>query len=361
MAELGGPAHLVLAFAGAGEALTPALLSQARGLYPGAPLHGCTTAGEILGTEVSDDALALTAVRFEGTLVRTACARVSGPGDSHAAGERLGRELAGAGLVHVLVLSNWMGVSGSALVKGLSSSLPPGTTVTGGLAGDGGRFKESFVICDGVPERDTVVAIGLYGARLKVGCGSLGGWDPFGPERLVTRSEGSTLYELDGKSALDLYKSYLGDHARGLPGSGLLFPLTMRGGAGGSGVVRTILGVNEERKSMTFAGDIPVGSIVRLMKANIDPLIDGAVGAARASCGTLGTSRSELALLISCVGRKMVLQQRVEEEVEGVSEVLGAATALTGFYSYGEICPFKTDTVCELHNQTMTITTLAEG
>lgn len=187
-----------------------------------------------------------------------------------------------------------------------------------------------------------------------------GGWDPFGPERIITRSQGNVLYELDGQSALGLYKKYLGEHARELPASGLLFPLSLRTQAGATPVVRTILSVDEATQSLTFAGDVPVGAYARLMKANFDRLIDGATGAATAGGRALGGTATELAILISCVGRKLVLKQRIEEEVEGVRDVLGAGAVLTGFYSYGEISPFTPGAKCELHNQTMTITTLAE-
>jgi len=168
------------------------------------------------------------------------------------------------------------------------------------------------------------------------------------------------LYELDGHSALQLYKRYLGEHASGLPATGLLFPLSLRTNEGDSGVVRTILSVSEIDQSLTFAGDVPVGSYARLMKANFDRLIDGAIGAARTSYQALGSSSPDLAILISCVGRKLVLKQRVEEEVEGVREILGERTVLAGFYSYGEISPFTPRASCELHNQTMTITTFSE-
>jgi hypothetical protein len=209
-------------------------------------------------------------------------------------------------------------------------------------------------------ERGAVIAVGFYGERLRIGYASLGGWDPFGPERRITRSAGNVLYELDGRSALALYKLYLGDHAAKLPASGLLFPLSVRETAGAPGVVRTILAVDEETSTLTFAGDMPQGALAQLMKANFDRLIDGAVGAARTSYEAVGGSSPDLALLISCVGRKMVLKQRVEEEVEGVRDVLGERTVLAGFYSYGEISPFTPDARCELHNQTMTITTFAE-
>jgi hypothetical protein len=74
----------------------------------------------------------------------------------------------------------------------------------------------------------------------------------------------------------------------------------------------------------------------------------------------MGERGVDLALLISCVGRKLVLRQRVEEEVEAVRDVVGRDAVMTGFYSYGEIAPFSASARCELHNQTMTITTLSE-
>jgi hypothetical protein len=194
-----------------------------------------------------------------------------------------------------------------------------------------------------------------------VGFGSLGGWDPFGPERLVTRSRGAVLYELDGQPALELYKRYLGDeYAAQLPSSGLLFPLTIRRGEE-LGVVRTILAVDERAQSLTFAGAVPEGAYARLMRANFDRLVDGAQGAARTCATALAGKPADVAFLISCVGRKLVLQQRIEEEVEAVQQVLGATPVLTGFYSYGEISPFTPSARCELHNQTMTITTLREA
>ena len=188
----------------------------------------------------------------------------------------------------------------------------------------------------------------------------MGGWDSFGPDRLVTRSDGNILYELDGRSALELYKAYLGPHAKDLPASGLLFPLSLRGEPGSQRLVRTILGVNEAEGSLIFAGDVPEGAYAQLMKANVDRLIDGAHGAAGASHAALGRGAPDLAVLISCVGRKLVLKQRVEEEIESVRDVLGDTARLAGFYSYGEIAPFLASTKCELHNQTMTITTFHE-
>ncbi|HZM25031.1 MAG TPA: FIST N-terminal domain-containing protein [Anaerolineales bacterium] len=357
--KLGADAQLVLLFG------SPACLKQIAwqddvvSAYPNAHRIGCSTAGEIYGTEVTDETLVSTAIAFEHTRLHGVSLNLDDVSDSYQAGERLANSLPHESLVHVLVFSDGQNVNGSELVSGLTQNLPAGVTLTGGLAGDGDRFQETLVLWDGPPEPNIIAVIGLYGERIKIGFGSLGGWDAFGPERLVTRSAANILYELDNQPALALYKKYLGEHAKDLPASGLLFPLSLRNTEGES-VVRTILGVNEAEQSLTFAGDMPQGGHARLMKANFDRLIDGAVGAAQTSYKAIGNISPELALLISCVGRKLVLKQRIEEEVEGVQDVLGQETVLAGFYSYGEISPFTPSAKCELHNQTMTITTLSE-
>lgn len=358
-ASIDGNASLVLVF-GAGHVLADAArMDEVRAFYPAAPLLGCSTSGEICGTRVRDDSLVVTAVRFEHTAIKLAQTTVNGSEDSAEAGKRLSQNLAQQQLVHVLVLSDGLKVNGTELARGLRENLPQDVAVTGGMAGDGANFKQTLVCADGPPAVGVVAALGLYGEHLKVGYGSLGGWDSFGAERLITRSKGNVLYELDGQSALELYKRYLGEHAA-VPAEALLFPLALRTDGEGYGLVRSVMAINEEEQSMTFAGDMPEGGYARLMKANFDRLIDGAADAAHATKETLGASSPELALLVSCVGRKLVLKQRVEEEVEGVRDVLGKDTVLAGFYSYGEICPHGAFTKCELHNQTMTITTFSE-
>lgn len=350
--------QLVLVFGSRSALEQPALLSDLQRRYTNASLIGCSTAGQIHSTSVSDDAVAITAIEFEKTSLRAAEVDLLSAGSSFAAGAQLAESL-GTDLAHVLVLSDGLKVNGSELVKGIHSKLPLGVTVTGGLSGDGAQFQQTVVLTNRGVGSGKIAAIGFIGERLRVGIGSMGGWDTFGPERVVTRSAGNVLFELDGRSALSLYKEYLGQHAAGLPATALLFPLSIWGGDSGEAVVRTILAVNEQDQSMTFAGDIPQGCHARLMRATTERLIDGAGGAALSCLQLSINSPCEFALLISCVGRKLLLKQRVEEEVEAVAEALGNAPT-AGFYSYGEIAPFSSGARCELHNQTMTITTFRE-
>jgi hypothetical protein len=369
---INGEAHLVLIFGASSAFDQPGLLDELRSRYPHALHAGCTTAGEILGAEVANGSLSATAILFSDTKVQgRTVSLVECGGDSFLAGEKVASLLplsldAGDGgrarpLRHVLVLSDGLKVNGSELVRGISGRLPPEVSVTGGLAGDGNRFQETKVLCGATCASGVVAAVGFYGERLCVGYGAQGGWDPFGPERLVTRATANVVYEFDGRSALSLYKKYLGEHAEQLPASGLLFPLSLRSGEGRPPVVRSIVAVDEKNQSITFAGDVPEGSYARLMKANFDRLIDGATEAGRQCRRVMGPNPVELGILISCVGRKDVLRQRIEEEVEGAAETLGSGALLTGFYSYGEIVRSTPGASCELHNEAMTITTLGEA
>ena len=338
-----------------------AIVDNIRIRYPEAELVGCSTSGEICQEEVRNSSIVCTAVRFEKTMIRVVREDIHHTSESFEIGQKLADQLDTEGLVHIVVLSEGLNINGSELTKGLSSKLGARIPVTGGLAGDAADFNETVLIHNQIVSKNMVVAIGFYGNNIRVGYGSMGGWDSFGVDRLVTRSSANVLYELDGQPALELYKKYLGQHAAELPASALLFPLSLRFKDSDVILVRTILSVSETDGSMTFAGDIPEGEYVRLMKAGFEKLVEGASGAAELSGSSLGLSDPDLAILISCVGRKLVLKQRVEEEVEAVREVLGSHPTITGFYSYGEICPGSPfGQRCELHNQTMTITLFKE-
>lgn len=350
-------AQLALYFAAPGSHVDGQWLRELRDRFPVAKLVGCTTGGEILGAEVYDGTVVAAAVHFSHSQVELRSESLDACGGSYEAGRRLGTNLPHQGLRAAFVLSDGTRVNGSELVRGCKETLPPDTILTGGLAGDGAAFKETLVGADSPLAPGIVLAVGFYGERLQIRHGSFGGWDSFGPERIITRSEGNVLYELDNQPALDLYKRYLGDAAAGLPGSALLFPLRIHQDKA-TDLVRTVVGIDEERRSMIFAGDIPVGCSAQLMHGDFDHLIEGAAEAARQ---TGGDGAGSLALLISCIGRKLLLGQRVVEEVEAVTGVLGAACLPIGFYSYGEISPHQFSGSCELHNQTMTITVFHES
>lgn len=335
--------------------------NELRNAFPSSHIVGCSTAGEILGSRVFDATLSVVVKKFEHTSLSTASVPVRGTGDSFNSGAAIAHQLMRPGLRGVLVLSDGLNVNGTELVRGLTSVLPKEVTVSGGLAGDGSRFKETWVLHNGVPESGLVSAVGFYGDRVQLGYGCKGGWSPFGPERTITKSRGNTLFELDGTPALELYKKYLGERAAELPASGLLFPLAIRSTRGdATAVVRTILGVSEAEHSLTFAGDIPQGWTAQLMRANFDWLVDASAESARDACENRRFNSESLTIAVSCVGRRLILGERTEDELAAAKSSLPSDGQLIGFYSYGELSPHATSLNCELHNQTMTITSIGE-
>lgn len=352
---------LLLIFGSVGHLNAARFAETLDSYFPHSVFLGCSTAGEITPDGVEDGSCVITALHFDHTPLTQGATRLAGMEDSFAAGERLGRQIAAVDLKAVLVFGPGVKINGSALVNGITSIIGSHVPVTGGLAGDGGEFKRTFTLGkEGVTDNH-VVAVGLCGDHLRFGHGSFGGWEAFGPARKVTRCEGNILYELDGEPALAIYKRYLGEHAKNLPASGLLFPFAMLGEDHSAiGLIRTILGVDEVTGSLTLAGEINPNGYLKLMHASTDKLVNGAEQAAEAATTMLKLANPGVAILVSCVGRKLVMGKRVDEEVEAVGAVFGNKAVLTGFYSYGEISPFSPGASCKLHNQTMTITYLGE-
>jgi hypothetical protein len=358
---LDSPGTLVLVFAKRDAGEDPARFAAVRRAFPTSIVAGCSTSGHFWGPRLHDAAMVGVAARFDHTELAMAITHVGGPAESFAAGRDLVGQLPSDGLAGILLLSDGVRVNGSDLVRGVTSLVADGVPVSGGLASDDAAFASTWVLAGDRQGPGNVVAIGFYGDRIRLDHGSHGGWAPFGPRRRVTHSEGHVVFELDGRPALALYRDYLGDYAADLPGSALLFPLSVQLPGAAGPVVRTILAVDDDAQSMTFAGDVPEGSSAQLMRASAEMLVDGALAAAEQCLGgrPAGTTGATLALGISCVGRRLVLGERVEDELDAVLDVFGDGTELVGFYSNGEIS--TTSGQCDLHNQTMTLTLIGEA
>ena len=319
-----------------------------------------STSGEIIDNNVFDDSIVVTAIEFERSSFEIRTQNILDHNkDAKKLGESLYNSIPKENLKHLFVLSEGSFVNGSSLIDGLEKNIQNAIPISGGMCGDDAKFEKTLASYKENPKEGEVVLIGFYGETLEITFASFGGWSTFGPERIITKSNSNVLYEIDGQPALDLYKKYLGEKANQLPQASLLYPLNVTPEGKTEPVVRTILGIDNENQSMTLAGDVPENSKVQLMMASVDAIAEGASEAAKLAMKDRKT-KPQLALLVSCVGRKLVMNQRVEEEIERVQEVVGENTAITGFYSYGEMAPFSGNTFCDLHNQTMTLTLISE-
>ncbi len=351
---------LVLVFAERTLLEQEKILKNIREEFPYEHIIFSSTAGEIIGDQVLENSIAVTAIEFEkSSFIIKKANLFDFDKDSYFIGKNLIEQLPLENLKHLFVISEGSFVNGSKLIEGIESKLPSDVKITGGICGDNDKFEKTLVSFQTDPTEGEIVIIGFYGESLEFSYASCGGWVPFGPERVITKSDGSILYEIDGIPALDIYSKYLGEKALELPQSALLFPLNVQARGKAQPVVRTILNIDQENKSMIFAGDVPQNSRVQLMMASVDAIVQGAADAATAAMKNR-EKNPEVAFLVSCIGRKMMMNQRTEEEVEEVLEIIGNNSVASGFYSYGEIAPFSQEKSCELHNQTMTLTLISE-
>lgn len=336
------------------------IYKELKTMFPDGDIVFGSTCGDISSQSVTEQGILVTAIEFEKSsfLIKTSNVLDSGL-DSFKTGNNLIEQFPSKGLKYVFVISEGSFINGSQLTNGMNSSVNKNILITGGLCGDDARFEKTIASYNENPKEGEIVAIGFYGETLEVTFSIHGGWTPFGPERTVTKSESNVLYELDGQPALDLYKKYLGDKSEELPGAALLYPLNVKTTSDKQSIVRSILNINEDDNAMILAGDIPEKSKVQLMMTNVDNIANASERAAKQAL-EIRENKPQLAFLVSCIGRKLVLDQRVEEEIEEVLEVVGENTTILGFYSYGEIAPFHGENSCKLHNQTMTITLLSE-
>lgn len=333
--------------------------TKLRSLYPNAHIVGCTSSGNILGDSVSDAPMVATAVSLDSGTVQISVEDFSSEDDQNEVSQRVVSGLPRENLKHIFILSDGLNMNGSFLAEGANKAVDQTVSITGGLAGDGTEFEETWVIANEEAKQNRVVAIGFYGDAISVGSGCFSGWDEFGILRKITKSKDNIVYEIDNQPALELYKKYLGEYAKDLPGSGLRFPFSIKRNEEATPVIRTILSIDEETQSLIFAGDVPEGYLARLMKTNTDGLIDGSEVAAKRI--EKANEKNALGLVVSCVGRRLVLKQLTDEELESISSTLGENVQLVGFYSYGELAPFSDELMsCQLHNQTMTLTVIYE-
>lgn len=336
------------------------IYSELRTKFPSGHLVFASTSGDITADSVDDESITITAIEFKKTQFKIKTSNVLNSDlDSFKTGKDLVNQFTKKGLKHVFVISEGSFINGSQLTKGMNAATNNNLLITGGLCGDAARFKKTLASYNENPKPGEIVAIGFYGETFEASFAIHGGWSPFGPERVVTKSNSNVLYELDNLPALDLYKKYLGDKSKELPGAALLYPLNVKSQNEEQSFVRTILNINEDENAMILAGDIPKNSKVQLMMTNVDNIANASALAAKQALEKR-KNKPQLAILVSCIGRKLVLDQRVEEEVEEVVSIVGNATTICGFYSYGEIAPFNLETNCQLHNQTMTITLISE-
>lgn len=322
-------------------------------------LIGCTSDGEI-----SNQGMSINSAVLGGIATDQIEFEIAAVPDLSRDSEQAGRELARSFSrkpQYMQIFSDGLTGNGCGILRGIAavdSSLP----VSGGTAGDNGKFVKTMQFAGDKIYTDSVCGIAFYG-NFRLGTGVRSGWTPIGLARKVTRASGNVLYELNGEPALNVFERFLGRHAEKLPAIGVEYPLGLLERWGDVGqedyhLLRATMSVNREERSITFAGEIPEGAVVNLTCGDIDSILEAAEKAAALARSELGDTSPALIFCYSCMARKIMLGRRSEEEIERVRTQIGPQVPIFGFYSYGEFCRVTPWSPNYFHNETITLSVL---
>lgn len=358
--KLSNKANLVFVFGSTELVQDVNKFDEIRAMYPNAEIVVSSGSGEIMADETSTDTLCVTAIYFEQTKIKTLEIKLDDVKDSFDVGAHISAHIDKDDLSNLMIFSNGDQINGSHLLTGLQFNLSETVPITGGLAGSYDPFSATYTGLNGIGVKGSVIGVGFYGNKLKIGHSSRAGWTPFGPERFITRSTNNVLFELNDEPVFDFYKKYLEGLFDDMQEAIRIYPLGIKTENGQDRLLRAFLNYDPKTGGALFAGDMPEGAKVRMMKSNVNSLIDAAGDAANSSTTPFDFEEPDLALCVSCVGRQFVLQDWIGEEIQSVNEIFKSKVPIAGFYSYGEIAPQAPRKKSALHNHTMTITTFKE-
>ncbi len=357
--HLDSPQTLVLVFGHANYLTISEPFKDILARYPNSVIAGCSTPAGILGDRVARKRLVISVTQFFDTRLQGVAIEKKESETSLELGSQVASLLKEDSLVGILTFADSTVINGSQYLQGIEQIVDNDIVITGGLSANSGGTSKNWVLKAGRAQEKVTCAIGFYGSSVNFLSSKGSGWKPFGIKRIITKSKQETIYELDGKPALRLYKNYLGKAADGLPQTGLLYPLAILSEKPEDNIVRSIMGIDEATQSISFAGDIPQGASTQLMYSTLENLIEGAEEAVD-SLSTIHThSEGVLSIVASCIGRLLVLGSDVEIEVDSVLKRLPYGTQQIGFYSAGEFATLGKG-ACALHNETLTLTVIYE-
>lgn len=357
-----GPGTLLLVFGGSRYAEDPEPFFALADAFPKAVHAGCSSEGS--GDGPADAPLCVAVMRFESVGVAAATLTVRRREDSLLMGAALGAQLPHGGLRMAFLLGDGGSADGEALLRGLRGSLPRCVPLAGGLAGDrAGQAKPWIYGADGhLPAPGRACVVGLYGERLRFGQGHARGWQCLSMPLRVTRARGKVLYELAGLPALAEYKRHLAQHAKGLPGTALAFPLAVTDMAGGAPSIRSVLAVDECRGALVLSGEVPEQAVVRLMHARPDDLQGSSERAAQQALSALPAGARSVMISVGCPARQWLAAEAGLAQRSAMQAAGFAGMPQVGFNSFGEVgLPVGSGGGAQLHHQTQAFTALAEA
>ena len=333
------------------------LYNQLKTKYKNANIVIFSTSGHFVSSEILDETPIVSAIEFENSSITMDQFSIADFATSFDLGESIGKSIKKE-VKGVCIISDGGLINGTELISGINANVLKEVPIFGGMAGDGTRFQKTLVGANQNPEVGNVVIIQFFGEGISIKSNSDFGWTSLGLEFKITKSESNKLIEIDKKNAYDvLYEFLAPESEEKFAELTLYYPFLLKDSSD-EGVIRTPILVNHKEKTLVYAGNMPEGSMVKLMKSGTMQLLDSTLEVAQ-KC-VLSKEENSFVLAISCVGRRVVLEDMANEEFTEIQSIFGERSCYFGFYSYGEFSRSGFEENCKLHNQTLTLAVLQE-
>ena len=327
------------------ESVLKQLFNDILSIIPQAKIIGTTTDGEILNNLVTTDKIVISVTSFEKATLNVAIQENNN--DSFSCGEELAKKLVKEDTKVLFLFSDGLHTNGETFLNGVKK-ISKDITLAGGMAGDTGHFEATYIFCNDGVISNGAVGISVNTDSLYIKTSYSFNWQEIGKILTVTKAKDNRVYEIDGKSAVDIYAQYLGDDIAGsLPAVGIEFPLIIS--RDGVKIARAVLGKGDDG-SLTFAGNLAVGDEVRFGYGNSDMILQESVKTE----DDFSSFSAETIFIYSCMARRRFLEEAISLELTPLANI----APTSGFFTYGEFFKAKK---CELLNQTMTVIAMSES
>jgi len=327
------------------------LKNELLSMLPQAKILGTTTNGEISPQGSLDHSTVISISVFEKTKISTQLQVASET--SFTDGQTMIRSFPdNSDLKLLITFADGLNTNGEEYLNGISS-INKDVIVSGGMAGDYGKFQETYVFTEKGITSNGRVAAGFYGDSLNIHTDYSFNWETVGRKHIIGKSIQNRVYEISGMTAVDFYKHYLGDNIESiLPAVGIEFPLIFK--VNGIKTARAVLTKHEDG-SLSFAGNLTEGTTVQLGYGDVQLIIQKGLE----NIKNIIKAPIESIFIYSCMARKYLLKNDINLEILPLQKI----APISGFFANGEFYqrsepPYSKP---QLLNQSMSLLALSES
>ncbi|MBR1555166.1 MAG: diguanylate cyclase, partial [Oscillospiraceae bacterium] len=229
--------------------------------------------------------------------------------------------------------------------------LPPEIKIFGGGAFSSDMDNEACVFSKNAEySTSSVVFLLMGGEDLHLTTMHVTGWKPLGKKFIVTKADGSILYELDGKPAYDAYYKYLNiGNDEHFFSNTLEFPFFYE--HNGLNILRAPIASNDDG-SLTMTSNMEENVVARIAYGDPRTILEKI----RRSGQQIREFQPDMVRVYSCAARRTFWGM---DEISKETLPFQSVAPTSGFYTSGEF--LRTNGFVNQHNVTLVVAGIREG